>query len=98
MGICRCWIPECDAFQSNSFNAEWTKYAIPSLENGPDTCSHYQFISIPGESNEETCNERDFNKSVVMQCDAHFIKNQEERLASRVRRTLLSIFREKIWQ
>lgn len=89
---CRCWIPECDAFQPDSFNAEWTKYAIPNLDNVPDACSRHQYISLPGssESNEETCNDRNFNQSLVMQCDAHFIKNQEDRLASRVR----SLFRE----
>lgn len=90
--ICRCWIPECDALQSDSFNAEWTKYAIPHFDNVPDTCSRHQYISLPGDANEETCNERNFNQSLIMQCDAHFIKNQEDRLVSRVRRTFPSLF------
>lgn len=84
----RCWISECEPFDSAVFDSELIKFTIPSAKNGqPDTCFRYQFRSLKDDVFEEShgfCSEANFNKSVVVPCERIIIKNGEERLSSRV--------------
>lgn len=58
------------------------------MQNGqPDACSRYQFRSLKENFFEEShgfCSEANFNESIVVPCERIIIKNDEERLATRV--------------
>lgn len=69
---------------SNNFTAEWLKYAIPYKDDRPDACLRYEYIA-PVDITSGTCSTSNFNQSNVIRCDSFIIKNNEERLVSRVR-------------
>lgn len=84
--VSRCLIPECEQSNSNNFDAEWTTHAIPYENGRPKSCARFQYIPTPSSHlNDGMCNESNFNRSHEIHCDSIFVRNNEERLVTRVR-------------
>lgn len=81
--VFRCRIHECEQPNSIDFYADWTKHAIPYKNGRPENCLRFEYIETA--SSDGTCSEHNFNRSRRIHCDSIFIKNNEERLATRVR-------------
>lgn len=58
--------------------------AVPFNDNRPESCIRYQFIGSSGISNGASCNKHNFNRSHIVPCSDYIIKNNEQRLVSRV--------------
>lgn len=76
----RCWIQQCESFDTSDFYTNWTSFAIPSNNGILDSCS--QFAYIP--TNDGVCNEENFDKSQRIPCDGYISKDREERLVNHV--------------
>lgn len=83
----RCWIPQCENHRPNNFTVDWLKFAVPHNNDQPSSCWRYQFVgpeSGPNEGMHSACDQTNFNRSHVIPCDSFVIKNNEDRLLSRV--------------
>lgn len=81
----RCRIPECEPIHSPDFNTNWLKFAVPFNNGQPARCERFQYIpKIGGDADANACSEQNFNSSQIVQCDEILVKNNEQRLLSRV--------------
>lgn len=82
----RCRILECESADSFDFSADWLELAIPYKNGHPESCQRFQYMPSISDDDDGigACSVQNFNRSQILQCDDILIKNNEERLVTRV--------------
>lgn len=84
--ICnRCFIPECEPIGSGAFDPDWLNATIPYIDGRPQPCYRYEYVP-PLEMNIAACSAENFNQSNVVRCNSFIIRNNQETLASHVKK------------
>lgn len=81
----RCIIPECEPSNSDVFEPDWMKHAIPYKNGQLDPCNHYKFIASGNNTNNSTCSAHNFNKTLIIPCRNFVFKNHGEHVVDKVR-------------
>lgn len=77
----RCQIPACESNFIGDYNPSWINIAIPVEDDKPKSCVRYKFLNL---TNDNKCNEVNFDQNIEEDCDKIFFEDYEKTIANDV--------------